>query len=287
MKKMQLALVAFAALSAALFGGLWWHLGTVLLTPNRHAISKPADPNLSEVSFTDEKNHLIRAWWMREPKSVSVVLLVHGIHADKRALLERARFVNRLGYSALLIDLPGHGESGGDHVTFGPDEGSAVSAALKWIKVNNPNCLVGADGLSLGGAGILLREENSGFDAVVVEAVFPDIRRALKNRLSARFSWIGPLLEPLFIVQLKVRLGLDLDQLSPSRQISKVGCPVLVLGGERDSRTKLTETKELFDNASEPKQLCVFSGCGHDDFLARQPTKYHEVVGRFFKQYLK
>ena len=287
MKKKRLVLLGFLGLAVVTGFGLWWCLGTALITPKRYEESRPAAVNLVDVSFTDEKNHRISGWWMPVPKSASAVLLVHGIHADKRALVERAKIFNGLGYSALLIDLPAHGESGGDHVTFGPDEGSAVSAALLWIKRSNPNSLVGGDGLSLGGAGILLRTDNTGFDAIVLEAVFPDIRRALLNRLSARFGWFGSLLEPLFELQLRARLGLDPEQLRPVGRIATVGCPVLILGGALDSRTKLVETEELFKNASEPKQLWVFPGCGHDDFLARQPAKYQEVVGRFFRQYLK
>lgn len=39
------------------------------------------------------------------------VLLLHGIHADRRQMVQRARFLHALGYSVLSIDLPGQGAS--------------------------------------------------------------------------------------------------------------------------------------------------------------------------------
>jgi hypothetical protein len=46
---------------------------------------------------------------------------------------------------------------------------------LDWIRAHTKNARVAVDGVSLGGAGVVLRTENSGFDAVILEAVFPDI----------------------------------------------------------------------------------------------------------------
>jgi len=70
------------------------------------------------------------------------VLLLHGVRADRREMLGRARFLNRLGYGILLIDLPAHGESPDDHITFGAREAracgphwpfwSAINQASRW-----------------------------------------------------------------------------------------------------------------------------------------------------------
>ena len=49
-------------------------------------------------------------------------------------MLARARFLAAAGYATLLIDLPTHGESSGDRITFGAREGEGVNAALAFLR---------------------------------------------------------------------------------------------------------------------------------------------------------
>lgn len=58
------------------------------------------------------------------------------------------------------------------------------------------------------------------------------------------------------------------------------------IGGERDHLKKMSETNELLAHAGGPKELWVVPGCGHDDFLARRPAAYSQVVGAFLRKYL-
>ncbi len=51
-------------------------------------------------------------------KGKGAVLLLHGVRADRREMLNRARFLKEEGYSVLLIDLPSHGESDGAHYVW-------------------------------------------------------------------------------------------------------------------------------------------------------------------------
>jgi alpha/beta superfamily hydrolase len=44
---------------------------------------------------------------------------MHGVRANRLSMVERARFLSYAGYSVLLFDFQGHGESTGQHITFG------------------------------------------------------------------------------------------------------------------------------------------------------------------------
>src|SRR5438874_1082134 len=59
------------------------------------------------------------------------VLLLHGIHGDRRDMAGRARFLHAQGYAVMLIDLPGQGASTLDAVTFGLREALGVRVALE------------------------------------------------------------------------------------------------------------------------------------------------------------
>ena len=61
--------------------------------------------------------------------SKGAVILLHGVHANKKSMLSRARFLVAAKYSVPLIDLQIHGESEGDRITFGHLEFLDVAVA--------------------------------------------------------------------------------------------------------------------------------------------------------------
>src|SRR5437773_1208369 len=97
---------------------------------------------------------------------------------------------------------------------------------------------------SLGGAAVLLSPQPSGFDAVVLEAVYPRVARAIENRIRIRLGPLAPALTPLLLVQLQPRLHISPRDLEPIRSIDRLGSPVLVVAGSRDRHTTLAESEE-------------------------------------------
>jgi pimeloyl-ACP methyl ester carboxylesterase len=264
-----------------------WKVGSLIIAPSHCRIPKPDGFPAEDVEFRDAFGENIKGWWLPAQNAAPTVLIVHGIGANRLAMVGRANLYRRLGYAVFLFDLPAHGESEGDHVSFGPHEGASVSGALDWIRAHAKNARVAVDGVSLGGAGVVLRTENSGFDAMILESVFPDIHRALLNRLTDRFGIIGYALEPAFLAQIVLRLNEWPGSLSPTDRIATINAPVLVMGGAVDHLTKENETRELFDHAKQPKQLWIVPKCGHVDFLTKMPREFEELVGGFLKKHLR
>jgi pimeloyl-ACP methyl ester carboxylesterase len=281
----KIAKVAVAVVVIGIAGS--WIAGSILMSPSKRTIEKPANLIAEDVELTSASGDSIRGWWIQGRPEWPSIILVHGIRADRLAMLGRANLYTKRGYSIFLFDLPAHGQSSGSYISFGNRESMAVTAALEWVKARRKGGRVGVDGLSLGGAGVLLRKQHVGFDAIVVEEVFPDIHRAILNRLTDRFGALGYVLEPLLEVQLVLRLHEWPSDLAPVREIGKVGAPILVIGGEKDHLTPVAETQEIYANASEPKKLWIVSGAGHADFLLTQPVDFERIVCGFFDTYMK
>ena len=62
------------------------------------------------------------------------VVLLHGIHADRRATLSRARLLWQDGFAVLSVDLQAHGASTGDVVTFGYRESQDAVSAVRYMR---------------------------------------------------------------------------------------------------------------------------------------------------------
>jgi uncharacterized protein len=272
--------VGVAAVMAVL--GLWW-LGSQLVEPVQRAVPLPRDFPARTLTIPGTR---IAAWWLDQGAGSPAVLLLHSIRADRSTMMSRARLLARHGFSVALIDLQGHGETPGTAITFGWRESADVRAARSWLRREIPGRRVGVIGCSLGGAAVLLGPQPAGFDAVVLEAVYPRFRRAIENRIRIRLGGLAPLLAPLLLIQLGPRLDVSPADLEPIRSIDRLGAPVLVVAGSHDEHTTAAESDDLFQAAIEPKRLWVVDGARHQDLLAYDPAGYESQVIGFLRRYL-
>jgi fermentation-respiration switch protein FrsA (DUF1100 family) len=101
-------------------------------------------------------------------------------------------------------------------------------------------------------------------------------------------AWAStPLLTPLLLAQIPLRLHISPHDLEPIRHIADVGAPVLIAAGSRDEHTTLGESEELYATAVQPKRLWVVDGARHQDLLAYDPVGYEAQVIEFLVRYLQ
>lgn len=275
-------LLAAALFGALLLGGFSYKLASQLIEPVPRLIGPPpANLPAEPVRFEG-----IAGWFVPGQPGKACVLLLHGQRSDRRAMLSRARLLRQAGYASLLIDLQGHGESPGEWLTFGHREAAGAHAAVALLRAR-PDCAkVAVIGQSLGGAAALLGEEPLKVDAMVLEAVYPDIEQAARNRLQMRFGALGDWLLPLLTLQLEPRLGVGVDQLRPIERIDEVNSPLLIMAGSDDRHTTLAESRRLFAAASQPKRLWVVPGAAHVDLHRFAPQAYRAQLFAFLDEHL-
>jgi uncharacterized protein len=265
-----------------LIGVSAWILGSKLVAPANHKVSIPAGFSAPSVSIPGA-GHSIAGWWVDKGEDTPVILLLHAVRADRSTMVSRAQLLMKHGFSVLLIDLQGHGETPGEAITLGYRESADVLAAREWIKRTAPGRKIGVVGCSLGGASVLLAPQPSGFDAVVLEAVYPRISRAVENRVRIWLGFLAPVFTPLLLMQLEPRLHIAASDLEPIRSMGRLGAPVLITAGSKDEHTTLEESRELFDAASQPKSLWVVEGARHQDLLAYDGRGYEAHVVGFLR----
>jgi pimeloyl-ACP methyl ester carboxylesterase len=280
--------VALAILALLVGLAVTWLAGSVLIAPSQSIVGPPPpDLHVQDVDWTSRHGRQVFGWFGRGDPGQGAIVLLHGLRADRRSMIGRARFLKRAGYGVLLVDLAAHGENAAPHITFGLREARDVTAAIEFLKTHLPGEPIGIIGASLGGAASLLGDRDHPVAALVLEAVYTTIEEAVENRLAIRFGPVGRYLSPLLLWQMKFLLGIDPERLSPLRGIARVSSPVLFIAGGEDRHTTSAQSRTLYEHAQDPKSLWIIDGAGHLNFHQFAGSDYENRVLRFFKTHLR
>jgi len=283
---LRLLAIAVGLLLAAL--ALMIASGYVLSAPARRPIARPpSDITAEDVTFLSDSGSELHGWLTRAQPSEGVIILLHGVHADRSSQIDRLRFFVHAGYSVLAFDFQAHGESQGRRITFGHLEALDVVAAVNFSRRVFPGEPIGLVGQSLGGAAILLAPQPLLVDAIVLESVYPDIEHALRDRFRVYLGRAGDLLTPLYLALMPFVINVHASELRPIDHIAAVRAPLLILAGTADDRTTIDEARDLFSQAREPKGFWAVDGAGHVNLFNSARADYERHVLPFFAKHLR
>lgn len=265
--------------------GASWAVGGWLTSPRGISIA-PLPPGDFFIPSADGVR-LAASYRPGASPDAPAVLLLHAKGGSRQGLAGIAAWLNRAGYATLAIDLRGHGQSTPTPYSFGWRESRDAAAAFGWLKRRQRGAPVAVIGLSLGGAASLLGDGPLPADALILQAVYGDLRSAVRNRIRT-VAGAGPawLLEPLLSYQTRPRLGVWPDALSPRSRIAAYRGPLLVIGGAEDRYTPPAETRALYAAAPGPKAIWFIPGVEHEAAVNHDSPPYRRVVLRFLAAHL-
>lgn len=257
--------------------------GSYLSFPVNHEVGSPPSSLVTRSVVFDE----VRGWLVpSDDKTGRCIILMHGIRSDRTSMIERAKFFKTQGYTSLLFDFQAHGESYGDKITFGLLESKNAHSAVDFLRESGECNKIAALGVSLGGAAALLGNKPLPVDALIIESVYPSIQEAVSDRLAIRLGKLGRLLAPLLYQQIPLRFGYSLTAFSPAVAIRKIQCPIFVISGSDDLHTRISEAKNLYANAPEPKQFWEVAGAAHVDLHQFANRDYEVNILTFLSEYM-
>lgn len=209
----------------------------------------------------------LHALWAPSPNANAPVLLfLHGARWNVEGSAPRIRRMQELGFSVLAVDYRGFGRS----TAALPSEAMAYEdarAAWDWLAARYPDRPRYIFGHSLGGAiAIDLAAQVGDERGVIVEGTFTSIADVIA---STRWGWVpvGPLLTQRF---------------ETLQKVGKVGSPLLVVHGSRDSLILPSLGKKLYEAAAEPKAWVLVEGGSHHNAGALGLAQYRQAIARLF-----
>jgi dipeptidyl aminopeptidase/acylaminoacyl peptidase len=248
---------------------------------------------LQEVSVVAADGAVLRGWYIH-PKDFNgnAVILLHGITDNREGVAGYGKLFLDHGYAVLLPDARGHGESGGELVTYGIKEADDVHRWVDWIYLHDPPQCVYGFGESYG-AGLMLQSlaVEPRYCAVVVESPFSTAREMSYERVSGPLHlqpWFGRTLGWPAIASAAIyarwRYGVDLLQPSPLNALKGSTVPVLLIHGEQDHNISPRHSLILAKAAPEHVQLWLVPNAYHTGAWAAAHQEFEERVLRWLRE---
>jgi uncharacterized protein len=240
-----------------------------------------------DVEFPSRDGTLLSAWLIPTADARGVLVLCHGMSADRSEMLPWAEWLWKAGYTLLLFDFRALGRSGGDLCTMGLYEPEDVKGAVDYLEQRSMGP-VGLLGFSMGGvAGIIAAAEDTRIRCIISHGAYADLDRAIAQRCRRHFGPLGPVVEwPAR------RIGqrwfpTTSDAVSPLREIRRISPrPVLLLNGVYDPIVLPANAADMHAAACSPKDLWILPSSRHGYPNSKDEEEYQERVLAFLDRTL-
>ncbi|PIQ82039.1 MAG: hypothetical protein COV76_05745 [Candidatus Omnitrophica bacterium CG11_big_fil_rev_8_21_14_0_20_64_10] len=231
----------------------------------------------------------LSAWWIPDPHPRGIILMLHGYGAGKGDLLEVAAALHRVGgYHLLLLDLRGHGASGGGIVSFGHREKADLEAAFEYLsrEESSTRLPIAIYGVSMGGAVALLNGNAfPGVRAIVTDSTYASVERAIARTLWLAYHIPRFPFSLLLVGGAAFRWGVPADRLNPVRAVEALRCGLLLIHGAEDSSVPPEEARRLYEaKRTGVRELWLVPEAGHAASFRQNEERYATRVLKFIDE---
>ncbi|MCI0365164.1 MAG: alpha/beta fold hydrolase, partial [Phycisphaerales bacterium] len=188
------------------------------------------------------------------------------------------------------VDSRGHGESGGELITYGLLERADVIRWAAWLRGRGCVRIYGL-GESMGGA-ILIQAaaEEPIFEAIVAECAFRDLPTIAEQRIEQNLP--GPrmlraaaakLIVSSSLLYARARYDVDLRRVAPVESVTRMRTPVLLIHGISDTNTPPAHSQAIAA-VGPAVVLWLVPGAEHTTAAARAPAEFRKRVLSWFER---
>ncbi len=246
--------------------------------------------NKEKVTIPSPFGYNIEGTWLPLPNAHGTVILYHGHSWTRYGSVKYLPIFRKLGFNALIIDLRGHGATGGTTCTYGWKEKEDSKACVDWvIAKTNGNTPIGLHGESLGGATALLHAaEDNRIAFVIADAAFSSLKELLVVRYKALTK--APVFPVFTLAEYLIPLvsgGFTMSKSEPREAVKNLKVPVLFIHGLADDFTPYDMSIAMYEIAKlhNKAELYLVPNARHAQSQPVNPEGYEEAVANFLKKY--
>src|SRR5438067_3635458 len=280
--------------------GISWKYADGVTRVTRDPLKKtPAyvEGTYEDVSFKslDTDALTLRGWWFPAPPSRNIqaqpkaVVMVHGKDQNRiDSSFDPGRIARALladGWSVLLFEMRGHGESDGLRWGLGEYEPADILAAIDFAakKTGQPRSRIATIGESMGGGSVLMtvgRDPSIG--PVVTDSAYASAPTVV-DEVGPQYSGLPAFFTPGLVLMSRILYGLDIDSVVPVDVVrAHPERPFFFIECEDDHTVAVHHRLGLKAASANPDtQLWLVKDCGHVKAFVTHPQEWTQRVLAF------
>lgn len=202
---------------------------------------------------------------------IGTIISLHGFGLDKESMPGYASMFADAGFDVFMVDLPGHGESTGEFVTYSLREADAVGELLTQLSQKGEAGPIIVFGVSLGGAVAVRTAATTELaDAVIAIEPFENPTEVIPNfrhRAPAYLRWaISDLTMRKAIQKAERKAGFEFADSRIAPLLDSYATPTLLLHSAEDSLVPASQSKALAVAASNATLIIDQDGMDHGSY---------------------
>jgi uncharacterized protein len=290
MKRRILAVVLLAGVVGYL--SISYAVADRLTLAERHPIGRApqvAAPTYEDVALRTSDGLNLRGWFF-PVRGDRAAILIHGRHANRAEYQGRlehvADFLIAEGYSVLLFDLRGHGDSEGSRFSLGQFERLDVASAIAFVMSRGfAENRVALLGISLG-AGTAIQELllHPKIGALVSDSSYEDAFMEVQEVLPKEGGVPGWFTPGVFLMT-RIAFGLDGAEVRPIEVVrAHPERAILFIHCDTDGLIQVHHAQDLRAASANPASaLWIARDCDHAAASDRYPAEYRGRVVAFLE----
>jgi uncharacterized protein len=226
----------------------------------------------------------VHAWFFEQNQAKGTVILAHGYASQKSNMLDRSEAFLAMGYSTLLIDFMGCGQSETYQTTMGFYEAQQIIDSFAHLQAQGHKNII-LYGKSMGAVAIAKAMQHGALPAkaLILESAFGSMYRTV----CARFTGMGlPSFPMAALLSFWGSVQNDFWAFghNPIAYAQNINCPSLVMVGEADDKVSMKDSQAIYQNiAHSHKKMVSFPMAGHQNLLQHSPDIWQAAVADFLE----
>ena len=262
-----------------------------LNAPRRPALPYTFSPfevglDAEDVRFSAVDGVPLVGWYLDAPDSDTVVVCCHGHRGNKADMLGIGPGLHRAGYSVLLFDFRGNGESGDGPQSLAHHEQLDLTAALDWVGERRPGARIVVVAFSMGAAtAILTAADDPRIEALVLDSPFATMSDVVGAAIRRYRLPSGQLVPAADLVN-RWRYGYGFAQVRPLDVVDRIAPrPVLLLHGTADRVIPHSHAQQLAEAAGPGTvEFVSYPGVDHCGAYFEDRAAYIALVVDFLRR---
>jgi fermentation-respiration switch protein FrsA (DUF1100 family) len=263
-------LLTLAVIAAAVLVLIWAGQRRMIYFPFGE-VPPPASaglPSAELVTFPTEDGLTLHGWFVaaRAPGPAHTVLVFNGNAGNRSFRAPLATALHARGHGVLLFDYRGYGGNPGAATEAGlaADARAARAYLVGRADVDASRLVYFGESLGTGVATTLAAEHRPA--ALILRSPFTSLA------IVGRFHY--PVLPVRWLLQ---------DRFDSIDRIARIGCPLLVIAGDRDRVIPYEHSRQLFAAAASPKAFVTIPGADHNDWDLLAGDRMLQAIDEFLQ----